>query len=366
MPEKVLSLLRLAYQLRQQMRISEAVPLVREALSLEPHHPEVRWLTAELLLLQGEYLEGFQLHRARTLIHLVEAGGKPVQAPVHLFAHIPLWNGEDLTGRNLFVWLDWGGIGDQILFMRYLRVLRDRYPSMRLYHGCPQRGAELVSLMGVVDRFITSLIPVQADYQIPLLDLPIVFGTIPSTIPYSAGYVSADPQHREYWRLRTAQLEGGERHFRIGICWATGDWGQGQSPKTIPLHLLLPLTCIPGVHIYSLQKGPATAELTHIPLAIRNNEEVDQPGTLQLTAALIEQMDLMICADTGIAHLSAALGKKTLILLRFESAAFWGAVGEHSPWYSSVVLLRQAPAGNWSEVAGRLFDWCWRYVGGRS
>src|SRR5689334_20970189 len=70
------------------------------------------------------------------------------------------------------------------------------------------------------------------------------------------------------------------------------------------------------------------------------------------TAALIQQMDLVIAVDTSIAHLSAALGKPTWILLSKRPDWRWLLDRADSCWYGSVRLFRQSDWDDWSTVLG--------------
>ena len=79
------------------------------------------------------------------------------------------------------------------------------------------------------------------------------------------------------------------------------------------------------------------------------------------SAAIIQQMDLVISIDTSIAHLSGALGKKTWVLLSCAPDWRWMLDREDSPWYQSVKLYRQKSFGDWdpvlSQVKKDLVDW---------
>jgi ADP-heptose:LPS heptosyltransferase len=72
------------------------------------------------------------------------------------------------------------------------------------------------------------------------------------------------------------------------------------------------------------------------------------------TAALCECMDVVVCVDTSVAHLSAALGQRTWILLPFTPDWRWMRERENSPWYPTAKLYRQKIAGEWGEVFARV------------
>ena len=54
-----------------------------------------------------------------------------------------------------------------------------------------------------------------------------------------------------------------------------------------------------------------------------------------------------------LAHLAAALGCETWVLLSFASDWRWG-LGDTSPWYPGVRLFRQPDLGDWETPVGRV------------
>jgi ADP-heptose:LPS heptosyltransferase len=78
--------------------------------------------------------------------------------------------------------------------------------------------------------------------------------------------------------------------------------------------------------------------------------------TLADTAALIEQMDLVITVDTSIVHIAGALGKETWLLLPKLYEWRWGLEGEENDWYDSVRVIRQTEHANWAAVLQGVFE----------
>jgi ADP-heptose:LPS heptosyltransferase len=72
---------------------------------------------------------------------------------------------------------------------------------------------------------------------------------------------------------------------------------------------------------------------------------------------VIENLDLVISADTSVAHLAAAMGKPVLLLLRKESGMFWLHDRNDSPWYPNMRILRQGTSGDWAPVIGQAAHW---------
>ena len=70
--------------------------------------------------------------------------------------------------------------------------------------------------------------------------------------------------------------------------------------------------------------------------------------------AVINSLDLVITADTALAHLSATLGKKTWIALPFIADWRWFKDKKNTKWYNNVVLYRQEKNEDWDSVFGNI------------
>jgi len=330
------------------MRLDQAINVFRLALAVDPGYAAARFQLATALFLRGEYREGFLLFRARQALG---AGGAP-----SWLAQIPRWEGEPLQGKRLLVWLDWGGLGDEIQFARFLTLLKQAHPRALICLGCTPASQRLLAGLPAVDHTFSSSCELAIDYCVPLLDLPCMFGTSVNTIPSPGRYLAANEGDRQVWAGRLAGLAG----RKVGLCWTSGFWGRSQrSPKSIPLALLAPLREVPGLKFFSLQKGPALGDIAGAGLPMHDYDAA--LGDLADTAALIENLDLVISVDTVVAHLAGALGKPVIMLLRAESGNFWLLDTERSPWYASMRIVRQSREHEWADVAQKTLqlvrDW---------
>lgn len=68
------------------------------------------------------------------------------------------------------------------------------------------------------------------------------------------------------------------------------------------------------------------------------------------TADLLRQLDLLITADTAIAHLAGALALPVWVLLPFAPDWRWMLRRDDSPWYPTMRLFRQPAPGDWASV----------------
>ena len=106
------------------------------------------------------------------------------------------------------------------------------------------------------------------------------------------------------------------------------------------------------MQLYSLQKGPPSAELAGAGLPII--DLTDQLNDFADTAAMVLNLDLVIACDTSAAHLAGGLGKPVWVLNRFDTCWRWLEDRDDSPWYPSARLFRQTAPGDWAGVIERV------------
>jgi ADP-heptose:LPS heptosyltransferase len=81
---------------------------------------------------------------------------------------------------------------------------------------------------------------------------------------------------------------------------------------------------------------------------------LDMLSDFSETAALIEQLDLVISVDTAVAHLAGALGRPTWLLLPAGPDWRWGQRGERTDWYPTMRIFRQKTPGDWQGVVAEV------------
>ncbi|HEV3338742.1 MAG TPA: hypothetical protein VG125_00250 [Pirellulales bacterium] len=69
---------------------------------------------------------------------------------------------------------------------------------------------------------------------------------------------------------------------------------------------------------------------------------------------MLENLDLVICCDTSLAHLAGALARPAWVALPLAPDWRWLLEREDSPWYPSLRLFRQRRIGDWQEVFARI------------
>ncbi len=318
---------------REAGELCESQAAFRRALQIEPQLVESHWDLAFTLLLQGDFLRGWEEYEWRW---------QRQDHPARSFA-APTWQGEELRGRRLLVYAEQGA-GDTIQFVRYLPLLAQR--GARVVLECPQPLVSLLQTLPGLETVIArgdALPPV--DLQCALLSLPHRFQTTLDSIPASVPYLQSRGDSPRLPPVRT--IAG--RQLRVGLVRAGNPAHQNDARRSISLEVLQPLLSHTEITFYSLQ--PPTNVVGHHPktdhwpvdLSALINDYAD-------TAALIRQLDLVISVDTSVAHLAGALGHPVWLLLPFAPDWRWLMQRDDSPWYPGMRLFRQPTAGDWSFV----------------
>jgi ADP-heptose:LPS heptosyltransferase len=191
--------------------------------------------------------------------------------------------------------------------------------------------------------------PPASDLHCPLMSLPLALGAFtPPAIAFP--YLAAPDAQRAAWRERL----GPASRPRIGLVASGSPTHRADHLRSLPLARLL--NAVPeGLDLHLLQKevSPderAAAEARGVTIW------AEQLSDFAETAALVEQMDLVVSVDTGVAHLSGALARPVRILIAYDPDWRWGVSGEVSAWYPTARLLRQAVRGDWSAPLAALAE----------
>ena len=325
----------LGLALQSQGKLREAEDRYRSALRVKSDYPDAHANLSMLLLLEGRFEEGWAEFERRGTVRAWQNRPRDFVQPI--------WRGEDIEGRTLLISAEFG-FGDTIQFCRYIPLLAARArvilevqrPLVRLVSGLP--GAAQVIAYG------DPLPPY--DYYCPLMSLPRVFGTTLESIPAGIPYLSADPVRVAHWRERLADLSG----LRVGLAWAGNPNLPRDRQRSIPLDRLADLADVKGVAFVSLQKVDGALQTRSFGPGAILHDWTDELVDFAETAALIENLDLVISVDTSIVHLAGALGRPVWLLNRFDTCWRWLLDRDDSPWYPTLRQFRQPQRDDWSSV----------------
>jgi tetratricopeptide (TPR) repeat protein len=324
-------------------RFKEALSCYDRSLFLQPDQAQARYNRSLVRLAMGDWIRGFKEFESRwntAPLNKARLGGLG-----------PLWLGgdEDLNRKTILLYHE-QGYGDTLQCVRYVPLLAERGAKVIL--AVPSTLANLMrSLPGLSAVVAGPLELPPHDYQSPLMSLPFAFRTTPDTIPNRAPYLRAEQAKVDAWKSRL----GLRSKPRIGLVWGGRRYAPINYPRDVPLAALRPLFSLDAEFI-GLQKEIAESDhnmLKHLPHLRSFGEALEDFAD---TAALIENLDLVITVDTAIAHLAGALGKPVWLMNRYASCWRWLQDGTDSPWYPSLRQFRQSCVGDWTSVVAAVRD----------
>lgn len=315
-----------------------AIDNYETALALTPDDPELRKGLGIAQLLAGNLREGWRNYEFR----LRCAGARPFEGR--------RWKGEDLTDRSILVHAE-QGFGDTLQFCRFLAILKARTPAREIVFECQPSLVRLMKDIEGADKVIARGDPLpQTDFHVSLMSLPGLFDTTLETIPAPGAYIGAparDARHLPALPHASA--------YRIGIVWKGNPRRQDDEKRSAPLAAFAPLLALDGRTVVSLQTDLTPAEADW--LRARKIPDLSAGiADFADTAALVADLDLVVCVDTATAHLAGGLGKPVWVVLGVGADWRYLTGRDDSPWYPGMRLFRQKSRGDWREVIQRLCD----------
>ncbi|MEA5098570.1 MAG: tetratricopeptide repeat protein [Burkholderiaceae bacterium] len=323
-------------------REAEAEACYRHAIELDNQHVSSRFNLGYLLLRQGQFEEGW---------HCLEA--RDWYAALAARLDCPRWQGEALAGKSVLIGYE-AGHGDMIQFCRYAAVLKAQGAS-RVDIICHPALATLFATLDGADAIYPFDQPYPHtgwDYWSPPMSLPYYCETRLDSVPAAIPYLHADPARVAQWRALLPQ-----HGIRVGLVWKGNPKFENDADRSLPnLSVLAPLRTVPGVAFVSLQKIYAEDEAARLAAEWPLLELGSSMADFADTAAIVENLDLVICIDTAVAHLAGALGRRCWVMLPdYKTDWRWLTGRSDSPWYpQSMRLFRQSVPGDWAGVADRL------------
>jgi tetratricopeptide (TPR) repeat protein len=298
----------------------------------------------------GRYKEGWKEHEWRR-----EEGNNPALSIAFQRFTRPIWNYEPPPAL-LHIHAE-AGAGDNICYARFLseflrRGYRVRYETHEALMTLVQRSFPDVEVVKRAADYPGAIGIKNFDYHVPLGSITYLLGTDIDTVPWDGPYLTPDPKLVKRFDLHFSRERGHKR--RIGLCWSSGireygiwlmEYGKRKSMHYDQIVPIVDAANRQGDYLVSLQVGPERAQCRwdeRIKSVLPDSPSFDE------TAALIENLDLVITVDTAVAHLAGAMGKPVWILMQRDGASFHfmsyrpGSLwNEASPWYPTARLFRQ-------------------------
>ena len=298
---------------------------------LVPDNARIHYHHSLSLLAQGDFRNGWQEFEWRLRL--------PEMGYIHQNYHQPRWDGSALKGKTILLYTE-QGFGDALQFLRYAQKLLPNKIIIQTSHFLKR----LFENQSWIEKVILFGDPLpDFDTHTTLLSLPYLLQLVQRPLAQEKSYIQADSLLIKKWQPYIKDPS----QFNIGMVWC------GNKAKRIDKYVFsdvqhfLPLADIPGITLYSLQKGHGKSDMATISHENVYNF-VDEITDFADTAAIIENLDLVITIDTAVAHLAGTMGKKVWIIL--TTTADWRWKECNQPLYRSQTLFRQDVRGDWGSV----------------
>lgn len=295
---------------------ANAKKYIDAVLAVEPNEPDVRVARGTWLLAGGDQ-SGWEDIEHRPW----------ARSQREAYDEVPEWNGEDLTDKALLIVYQ-DGIGDQIMFSRFIDYIAGRYSAERIVVFADPQLARIFH-----DSYAVEVVGHYS--QIGAVDFWIGMSSLGKLkLPIKGEPYLHVPEQR---LKRLASSLGRADRLRVGLVWAGQPKHTQDRNRSVKFDFFKPLLDLPGVDFYSLQFGKNN--LDHdgklLELSAYCKDVAD-------TAAAISNLDLVIGVDTGILHIAGALGIPAWVLCFTPVDWRWGLETTQSYWYDSVKIYRNA------------------------
>ena len=332
----------LGHALYLQGHLDQAADCFRQGLQMEPGHADSRFHLGVVQLRQGNWAEGWRNYESRWYLERAH------EALRH--TALPRWDGGDLTGKTILLWSE-QGLGDTLHFIRLAQQVKAM--GARVVVECQAPLVSVIQAMPDVDQVVAvgQAVP-PCDVQVPLLSLPAVLGLTLDTLPPMPPYLTVGDRHRHHWQDRVTGKD-----CKVGLVWSGESSRRDVECRLIDRRRSLALADLaavlaqPGIQFVSLQMGPARDQVRAFPQVL---DVTDGIMDFADTAAVIEQLDLVVSVDTSVAHLAAGMGKPVWLLSRFDACWRWLEGRRDSPWYPQMTIYGQSQAGEWQQPIAAL------------
>jgi tetratricopeptide (TPR) repeat protein len=350
----------LGFNLRALGRIDESTVAFDKALAIAPDFAYARWNRTFSLLASGDYERGFADNELRLQFPQTQPTGK-------IPANTPLWKGEAAAGKSLLVLCE-QGLGDTFMFARFIPMLIERglkvtFTVLRSQVALMQLSFPDVRVIAVGEHEAQ-----QFDYWTPLWSVTSALGITLENLPTPTRFLRTREKDVAKWRERLAQVVpspsrdamlGDGARLVVGIVW------QGQfagKDDQMADRSISPRVISKFVDETSAELAITWVSLQHGAPPLPSKNVIDwTTETVEFTqmAALIDALDIVISIDTGAAHLAAALGAKTWVMLRQAGDWRYGTEaksGGTCPWSPTMRLFRQDDSRRWEPVLAQIAD----------
>ncbi|MCM1265395.1 MAG: hypothetical protein NC200_04270 [Candidatus Gastranaerophilales bacterium] len=260
-----------------------------------------------------------------------------------------IWDGKKYKDETLLVYCD-QGIGDYIMFSRYLPFLEKKFKRIKVYTN-----KSVLKLFKRSFKQCKNMEFLPFKVRFPHYDKSAILSNLPyylkmslDNIPSTSGYMLADNKKIEAYHEKYFNND----KLKVGLCWEAGAAGwREQLNRTLNISMFESLFDVEHVQFYSLQVKPSLDNYKNYDCL------VDLGSTFKNfddTAAALKNLDIVVTVDTSVAHLAGALGVKTFMLLPYCPDWRWFDCEHDTDWYDSVRIFKQKGTIFWDDEISKI------------
>ncbi len=317
---------------------------MEKAIKINPNFVNAHFDLATLYLLQGNFLDGFREYEWR--FKKSEMLGLKKEYP-QIYEKPPFTLESDTKNRRLLVHSE-QGFGDNIQFVRYLKVLRAKYKTLYIILQCRSELKTLFESLTYVDKVVVRGEDIsEFDYQIAIMSLPHLLNITYKNFSHKVPYIRAFKKDFKF-KSRRGKM-------KIGLVWSGSNTNENHENRRLDLRKFAPLINHSQIQVYSLQVGEDVEDIKKYGFEKEIIDLSKELKDFKITASAIKHLDLLISSDTSVAHLAGAMNHPCWILLQKIPDWRWMLDSEKSIWYPSLRLFRQNRKGQWDSVYKDVF-----------
>lgn len=378
--ERHKTLTNLAWELMKIGQHKEAVPLLHEALRLEPKsslpymhlgmcaqiagdtemgvgyarkcferadptdgvgYPIAEFQLAFALLFDRQYAAGLKHFESRF----------PARLPQYLHYPYPKWKGDH--GKTLFLVAD-QGLGDTLSYARFVPAVSKR---CRYVHMCVQ--PELRRIFEHAFRNIRNInflpspsnFPGDADAWSTFVSLPHHLGLTDDEIKAAPNIEMLCPPMSNQWKVA-------DRKFHIGIAWAGSPLNDIDKHRNIPIHHFVELYRVPGIQLYALQCDQRKTDLNLWGFAPLIRPLDGYIRDIADTVSILSELDMVITVESALGHICSMADRECWIPYSFCGRDYRLGVNEKAErlWTPRHRVFQQSDDMRWEPVFERIVE----------
>ncbi len=328
----------------------KAIDCYKKTIELNPQDWEAEYFLSLIYMQTKDYKNGLKCFETRLCRQ--SAVYSQIKTYPKLMEEKPLWQGQNISAKTLYTYYE-AGFGDMIMWYRFVPELVKKCKKLIIK---PQK--ELVELFRknsygaeIMDLYKPEK-EMDFDYHIPFLSIPYVLNKTDENIfiNHDKPYLKADPDLVNYFHKKYFD----NNKIKIGIKWQGNTFYEKN--RVLNVEDFFPLFEIPNTQFYSCQTFEGSQEFEKISEKYNVINLAPEFKDFSYTAGAVENMDLIICNDTSLAHLAGAMRKKCFVILPYSYNWRWHTDISKCDWYDSVKLFKQTSPKTWKDVFEQILN----------